>query len=111
MSNSRSRPRGKTLYAIKLAKPVDPFTITATAGWKTSDVKSVRLIGSEVAVDWSVGSEGLRIALPSDLGSSQFAWSFEIVTTSEQHHPNVIVSDAKQALQRTRKVDLEGNAK
>ena len=100
--------KGKTLYAIKLAKPSAPFTIEATAGWKKADVKSVRLLGSESAVDWAMTSEGLRITPPSDLGTSQFAWSFEIVTTSEQHHPNVIVSDADQALKRTGKVDLDG---
>ena len=80
--------KGKTLYAIKLAKPTAPFTIEPTAGWKTSDVKSIRLIGSEAVVDWSLDPDGLRITPPSDLGASQFAWSFEIVTAAEQHHPS-----------------------
>ena len=74
--------KGKTLYAIKLAKPSAPFTIEATAGWQAADVKSVRLIGSESAVDWSIGPDGLRITPPSDPGKSQFAWSFEIITNS-----------------------------
>ena len=103
--------KGKTLYAIKLAEPTTPFIINAIAGWEAADVNSVRLIGSGAAVDWSVEPDGLRITPPSDLGTSQFAWSFEIVTASEQHHPNAIVSDAEKALRRTRKVDLEGKAK
>lgn len=101
--------KGNTLYALKLKKPTAPFTIEPTAGWKTSDVKSVRLIGSQATVDWSIESTGLRITPPRDLGKSKFAWSFEIVTASDQHHPNVIVADVNQALKRTRKVDLEGN--
>ena len=90
--------KGKTLYAIKLAKPSTPFTIEATAGWQAADVKSVRLLGSESPVDWSIGPEGLRITPPSDIGKSQHAWSFEIVTNSQQHQPSAIVSDADRAL-------------
>jgi alpha-L-fucosidase len=102
---------GKTLYAIKLAKPSASFTIEATAGWQVSDVKSVALLGSKSPVDWSIGPEGLRITPPSDVGKSQYAWSFEIVTNSQQYQPSAIISDADQALQRTRKVDLDGSAK
>jgi len=36
-----------------------------------------------------------------------FAWPFEIVTDTEQHHPKVIVNDADRALTGTKKVDLE----
>ena len=103
--------KGKTLYAIQLAKPSAPFTIEATAGWQAGDVTSVRLIGSESTVNWSIGPDGLRITPPSDPGKSQFAWSFEIVTSSQQHQPNAIVSDPDQALKRTRKVELDGNAR
>ena len=69
------------------------------------------LIGSESAVDWSIGPDGLRITPPGDLGKSQFAWSFEVVTNSLQHQPNAIVSDPDQAMKRTGKIDLDGNAK
>jgi len=100
--------KGKNLYAIKLAKPAAAFTIDATAGWKETDVKSVRLLGSDATVEWSIGPKGLSLTPPSDVGKSQFAWSFEIVTNSEQHQPDAIVSDAEKALKRTRKVDLEG---
>ena len=35
-------------------------------------------------------------------------WSFEIVTDEEQHAPNVMVKDAREALKNTLKVDLDG---
>ena len=95
--------KGNNLYAIKLAKPSAAFTIEATKGWKTEDVKSVRLLGSDAAVDWSVGPDGLTLTPPGDPGKSQHAWSFEIVTGSQQHDPNAIVSDPDQAFKRARK--------
>jgi alpha-L-fucosidase len=101
--------KGKTLYAIKLAEPSAPFTIADTAGWNADLVKSVRLLGSEANVSWTMSPQGLQITPPSDLGSSQYAWAFEVVTTEEQHHPNVIVHDAGQALKGTKAVDLDGN--
>ena len=101
--------KGKNLYAIKLAEPSSSFTITGTAGWKTNQVKSVRLLGSDSAITWEMTPQGLRITPPEDLGGSLYAWSFEIVADKEQHHPNVIVADADKALKGTKKVDLEGN--
>ena len=53
---------------------------------------------------------GLQITPPAQLGESDYAWSFEIVTDQQQHSPNVIIKDADQALKNTRKVDLEGRA-
>ncbi|MDF7809083.1 alpha-L-fucosidase [Pontiellaceae bacterium B12219] len=102
---------GKNLYAIKLKEPTTPFTITGTAGWQAKQVKSVRLLGSTANVKWKMTPGGLQITPPADLGASQFAWSFEIVTTEEQHHPNVIQHDADKALKGTGKVDLDGNVK
>ena len=99
---------GNSLYAIKLEEPSEPFTIQATAGWSETEVKSVRLLGSESKVDWSVEADGLRITPPSDVGESQFAWTFEIVTNSPQHQPKAIVSDADKAMKKTSKVDLDG---
>jgi len=81
--------KGQTLFAIKLAQPSGPFTIEATQGWKASQVKSVRLLGSDKPVDWTMTAQGLRITAPSDLGSSRFAWSFEIITDQTQRHPSV----------------------
>ncbi len=103
--------KGKNLYAIKLAKPTKPFTIDATAGWSADTVKSVKLLGSPGDVQWQMTPAGLHITPPAQLGTSNYAWSFEIVTDQEQHSPNVIVKDADQALKNTKKVDLEGNVK
>ena len=99
---------GKKLYAIKLETPVAPFTISGTAGWNDSQVKKVSLLGSDAAVTWKMTPRGLRITPPTDLGKSQYAWSFEIQTDAEQHHPNVIVRDVDQALKGTKKVNLDG---
>ena len=103
--------KGKNLYAIKLAKPTKPFTIDATAGWSADTVKSVKLLGSPADISWQMTPAGLHITPPAQLGTSNYAWSFEIVTDQEQHSPNVIVKDADQALKNTKKVDLEGNAR
>jgi alpha-L-fucosidase len=103
--------KGKSLYAIKLAKPNQPFTIEGAAGWASEKIKSVRLLGSEAKVSWEMNPEGLKIVPPSDLGTSTIAWSFEIVTDEQQHHPNAIVNDETAALRNTRKVDLEGRSR
>ena len=103
--------KGKNLYAIKLAKPTKPFIIDATAGWSADTVKSVKLLGSLGDVQWQMTAAGLHITPPVQLGESNYAWSFEIVTDQEQHSPNVIVKDADQALKNTKQVDLEGNAR
>lgn len=102
--------QGKTLYAIKLAQPVTPFVIADTAGWHAGQVKAVKLLGSGAAVRWAMTPAGLQITPPTELGASQYAWSFEIVTDTEQHTPNAIVKDASRALKNTRRVDLDGNA-
>lgn len=100
---------GKNLYAIKLSEPTAPFTITGTAGWSAKQVTSVRLLGSAAKVSWTMTSDGLQITPPADLGGSEYAWAFEIVTTKDQHHPNVIEKSAAKALKGTKAVDLEGN--
>ncbi len=100
--------RGKNLYAIALKPPTDAFTIHGTAGWSATSVKSVRLLGAEAKTDWKMTPQGLQITPPSDLGASQHAWSFEIVTDQEQHSPNAIERDSDKALGGTKKVDLDG---
>jgi alpha-L-fucosidase len=102
--------KGKTLYAIKLTRPTAPFTIEATEGWGTDTIKSVKMLGSAADIHWKMTPAGLQITPPSDLGASQYAWSFEIVNGEEQHTPNVIVNDADRALKNTRRVDLDGRA-
>jgi hypothetical protein len=103
--------KGKILYAIQLSKPVVPFTIAGTAGWKADQIKSVRLLGSEFKITWAMTPHGLKITPPQALGDSFYAWSFKIVTDTEQHRPNVIANDADKALNGTREVDLEGKVK
>jgi len=103
--------KGRALYAIQLSKPIIPFTITSSAGWKANQIKSVRLLGSQAKVTWSMTPQGLKVVPPQALGDSFFAWSFEIVTDTEQHHANVIVNDADRAFKGTKKVNLEGQVK
>ena len=101
--------KGKKLFVIKLATLTSPFTIHATIGWKEDQVKAVRLLGSDTKVTWTMTSEGLQIEPPKDLGSSQFAWSFEILTDEKQHQPNAILNDADKMLEHTRRVNLDGH--
>ena len=100
---------GNTLYAIKSEKPINPFIIEASAGWEKNQVKSVQLIGSNEEVSWKMTPAGLQITPPDDLGKTMFAWSFKVVTNKNQHHPNVIQTDAGKALKGTKKVDLDGD--
>lgn len=101
--------KGTKLFAIALDKPTEAIVIEATKGWTKNDVNSVELLGSNAKVSWSITDEGLEIIPPTDLGKSNYAWSFEIETTKNQHTPNAIQNDASKALQGTKKVDLEGN--
>lgn len=103
--------KGKVLYAIKREEPSRPFTIEAAAGWREDQVKSMKLLGSSAGVSWKVTPAGLEITPPTDLGASRHAWAFEILTDREQHHPNVIQTDATKALKGTNKVDLDGHVK
>ena len=86
------------------------MTIAATDDWPTDQVKSVRLLGSDAEVKWSMTDGGLQFTPPADLGSSEYAWTFEIVTSQNQHSPNAIVKNAAAAFKGTKKVDLDGNA-
>ena len=86
---------GKKLYAICLEKP-QPFTIEATKGWTAADVESVRLLGSNGKVEWAIDENGLRITPPADLGASQHAWAFEILTDKEQHTPATLGTELKE---------------
>lgn len=101
--------KGTKLFAIALKKPEESITIEATKGWASNEVESVKLLGSQAEVKWSMTAEGLEIIPPADLGKSEYAWSFEIATHSEQHAPNAIQTDANKALKGTKKVDLDGN--
>ena len=102
--------KGKNLYAFVLQKPNSAFTIKATSGWTVDQVKSVRLLGSDAPVQWEMTDAGLQINPPADIGKSQHAWAFEIVTTIDQFVSQVDQMNATDALKGTKKVDLDGNA-
>ena len=85
--------------------------ITGTAGWKTEQVKSVELLGSEAKVVWEMTPEGLQISPPADLGASTIAWSFKIATDRQQHVPNAIERNVDKVFKGTKKVELDGKAK
>lgn len=93
---------GKKLYAIKCDKPIDPFIIEPTSGWNKTQIESVRLLGSDSKVVWEMTDNGLLINPPTDLGKSNYAWSFEILTREQQHHPDVIQTDADKAFEGTK---------
>lgn len=101
--------KGKNLYVIKMTQPLEPFTITGTAGWNASQVTSVRLLGSDSKPAWEMTPQGVQITPPKMLGQSKHAWTFEIVTDREQHVRNAIQKDASKALKGTQKVNLEGH--
>ncbi|MGJ8743544.1 alpha-L-fucosidase [Polaribacter sp.] len=101
--------KGTKLYVIALDKPIESLVIEGTKGWAKNEVKSVNLLGSETVIEWEMTIDGLEIIPPTDLGKSNYAWSFEIETNKEQHKPNVIQTDASKALEGTKKVDLDGN--
>ena len=83
--------KGKALYVIKLEDPAARFTIEATEGWQNGSVQSVRLLGSDATVKWTMTADGLQIVPPVDLGKSMFAWAYEITTDSEQHTPSGVL--------------------
>ncbi len=90
---------GKKLYAICL-QPPKPFTIEATKGWTADEVESVRLLGSEGKAEWGIDENGLRITPPADLGASNHAWAFEILTTNNQHTPADLGTSLKEKRRR-----------
>ena len=91
---------GKKLYAISLQQP-KPFTIEATKGWTPDEVESIRLLGADGKVEWRIDAEGLHITPPADLGASQHAWTFEILTTKNQHMPAELGTNLKEKRQST----------
>jgi len=103
--------KGNTLYAIKSVKPTAPFIIEASAEWDKNQVKSVQLLGSDAKVSWQMTPKGLRITPPENLGISMFSWTFKVVTTKNQFHPNVIQTNANKVLKGSTNEYLEGVSK
>lgn len=100
--------KGTKLFVIALEEPKGPIVVEATKGWTKNDVKSINLLGTNAQVSWRITAEGLEIIPPTDLGKSEYAWSFEVETNTEQHTPSVMQTDASKALEGTKKVDLDG---
>jgi alpha-L-fucosidase len=100
--------KGNSLFAIALEKPTKPFVVHGTKGWTKTNIKSVELLGATDKVLWEMTKEGVKITPPKSLGKSQYAWSFKILTDSNQYHPNVIEIDANKVFKGTKKVDVNG---
>lgn len=100
--------KGKNLYAIALERPIAPIVIEATKGWDQDAVNAIELLGSNAEIVWAITPEGLEIIPPTNLGKSQYAWSFMIETNTNQHTTSAMQTDAGKALEGTKKVDLDG---
>ena len=100
--------KGQNLYAIALEKPKNPIIIKGTKGWSIKNVQSIELLGSEVKILWKIAEEGLEIIPPKNLGKSEYAWTFKILTNQNQHHPNAVELNAGKVFNGTKKVHLEG---
>jgi alpha-L-fucosidase len=60
----RFTTKGKTIYAIVMAKPDGAITIKSLgskAGLVEGKIKSVSVVGSDESAKWSVGDEGLKL--------------------------------------------------
>ena len=51
--------------------------------------------------------DGLKNIAPSDLGSSQYAWSFEVVTAKESISSKCYGKDADKVLERREKLEIK----
>lgn len=102
--------QGKTLYAIKLDQGKETFVIKGTKGWGSEQIKSVSLLGSSENIKWNMTPAGLEITPPKNLGESDHAWSYKIVTDREQH-PEYSRNKPKLDYSGTKDVDLDGHAK
>lgn len=101
--------KDKILNAIAKEAPLNDILIEGTQDWTTQNIKSVKLLGSDGKVNWQVTEEGLKITPPRDLGSSKYAWTFEIVTDQQQYVPAVVQNSIDKAFKGTKKVDLDGH--
>jgi alpha-L-fucosidase len=77
----RFTAKGGTLYAIALAWPENGKlvvkSLAAGAKLSKSKIRSVKLLGSDVPVQWSQDAKGLTVKLP-DRQSGDFAFAFAI---------------------------------
>jgi len=80
----RFTTKGNSLYAIALEKPTKPFVIRSTKQWKASSVTTVKLLGSDTAIEWKHTDNGIRITPPRAL-PGKHAWIFKIVYKKQLH--------------------------
>jgi len=73
--------KGETLYAICLAEPGQTTPPEQIPIPPIKAAKSVRLLGSSIAVEWKIASEGLTVSIPESVRQSppcEHAWALEI---------------------------------
>jgi alpha-L-fucosidase len=70
-----------TVYAIALVSPEDGTIALSALGENTPErVRGVRLLGSERAVEWTQGTDGLQVVLPEE-GKSASGYALAIELT------------------------------
>jgi alpha-L-fucosidase len=74
----RFTARDDTLYAICLGCPTEPLTIQSLRFLYPGEIKSVRLLGSDAPVEWSLGAGGLSIHA-THASPGEPAYTFKIV--------------------------------
>ncbi|MFC1763303.1 alpha-L-fucosidase [Planctomycetota bacterium] len=85
--------KGKhVIYAFVLGKPQEDILIKSMSTDLTllvEEIASVKLVGSDTAITWQVGPEGLHITLPTDLpGDHAFAFKIQMKSDSENEYNN-----------------------
>lgn len=109
MSILLSRSTAKNSMRLNSRSLTRHLLSPAQPGEAAQNVTSVRLLGAESLVKWTMPPQGLEVSPPVDFGQSSHAWTFQIITDHEQHMPNVIQHEAGKALKGTKEVDLEGH--
>jgi len=71
------------LYAVCLGWPGDEVTIKSLRTLYESEISSVRMLGVDEELEWSLTKEGLKIKTP-DEKPCEHAYVFKIVRTSIQ---------------------------
>jgi alpha-L-fucosidase len=69
--------KGDDLYAICLGWPGEQITIQTLGNLRPAEVRSVRMLGSDQTLDWSLTPEGLTITTPSQK-PCEHAYAFKI---------------------------------
>jgi len=78
--------KGNVLYAICLDWPTDEVTIETLKRLYDSEIKSVKMLGVEQDLQWSLDGKGLRIKTP-DKRPCEYAYAFKIVRQATADKP------------------------